>query len=1275
MIQRFSPHNHTYFSNLRGLDALSSPEELIDRAVEIGLSGLAITEHGCVSSHVRANEYCQKIQETHPDFRVALGEEQYLIHERHNGQRYWHHIMIAKDPIGAQMIREMSSIAWLNSYFDKGIQRVPILYSEVEECINKYGRGHLIATQACIGGFCAARTLDMINAERIGDIQEEKQAHNDIVKYMQWMDKWFGEDYYLEVAPAAYSDQIAVNARMKNISKAFGKKIVIGDDSHRTLAEDYMAHKAFLNSKESSDREDIDSFYKYTYLQTIEEITEHLDGTGLDISELCANSMEIYSKIENYSILKPQQVPQVPVPDFPKRETKTGYSNLDYLRQSDNPQERYWVNYCEDKLKEKGLYNETYLKELEHEADVQRTVGDALGTCIFSYPIFLAKYFDMIWECGSVIGPGRGSDSAGLDNYLFGLTQSDPIKSGINNYFRYLNKSRYELPDADWDMAPSVRPKWFAKIREERGETGLAQVCTFTTIGSRAAILSACRGYRSEDYPDGINLDEAQYLTSLIGAERGFTYSIRDMVEGNEKKGLTPNRQFIDELNRYPGLLDIVQKIEGTVTTRSIHASGILFFEQGHEYDNCALMRAPDGSLITQFSLHDAEKMSNVKFDALLTDVCEKITQVLLLLQEHGKMEKGLTLKELYNKYLHPDVLPITDPTIWEKIDSGTIPSLFQFETAVGGQAVKLLQPTSIQQLAAINALIRLMAQEKGAETPQDRYYRIKNHPEQWDKEMQDYGLTVEEQSVIKEYCSHTFGTLPLQDDLMLMLMDERLFGFDLAFANSARKIIGKKVLAQVPKLREDVSAKAKSPAIGKYVWDVLFSEQMGYAFNKEHTYSYSLIAIQCAYLYTYYPHVYWETSCLRVDSGLDEDESSAYAKLAKATGNMISRGTTIIPIDINKSGYAFEPDEENTAIMFGFKALTGVGGDIIAEIIAKRPYTSLQDFLDRTSANKTVTLSLIKSGAFDQFGERKDIMEEYLRQVSEPKKRLTLQNFKGLCDVGQIPDELDFQRRLFRFNKCLKAKKKVGDWYCINYQYYDFYEQFFDTDLLEPREGTTMIPAKTWQKLYTKGMEPAKKYLSEHQQEMLKAYNDTLFQEQWDKYCGNGSYSAWEMDSMGYYYHDHELAHINRDSYNIKRYCDLPREPEVDYTFRRNGRDIPVYKTCRICGTVIGKDNAKASINVLTPESGVVTVSMNREYFAAYNRRISDTINGETKVMEQGWFQRGTLVVLNGTRRGDSFALRSYKRTPSHKLYIIDQVKEDGSIVMRHTRYGEDDE
>lgn len=1219
MNKRASFHNHSFYSNIRLLDALPSPENIIDKAIELDLGMIGITDHESLSAHIRVNKYVQQLKEQYPNFKVALGNEIYLTKDRDKNQKYYHFLLLAKDAIGHQMLREASSIAWKNSYYDRGLQRVPLLYSELTEVIKKYGKGHLIASSACIGSLLGQQLLTMREAEIMEDKQGRKEAHDKIVQHILYCKEQFKNDFYLEIAPALYKDQIWVNQKTLQLCDVFDLKATVQDDSHRLTQEDFIAHKALLNSKQG-EREDIEKFYSYTYLQSYEDIKKHLEPVDCDCDVLFANSMEVADKIEEYSLLKSQQVPQVSVPYFPKEEGQTGYQYLDKMYDSENEQERYWVNYCVDKLKEKQLYNETYLTELNEEARVQQVIGEKLGTCIFSYPIFLQHYFDLIWECGGCIGTGRGSSSAGLDNYLMNLTQYDPIKAGVNNYFRYLNDSRTELPDLDFDLPPTVRPKWFEKIREERGELGLVQVATFSTMSSRAAVLSACRGYRSEKFPEGIDNDQAQYLTSLIGAERGFTYTIKEMIEGNPEKDLKPNNTFINAVNQYDGLLDIIKKLEGTISNRSIHASGIVFNEPGHEFDDGAIMTAPDGTLITQWSLHDAEAAGKVKIDSLVTDVMEKITQCILLLQENGYMESNLTLRQAYDKYVHPDVLPIEKEDIWDAIDNVTVNNLFQFNTQVGSQAVKKLKPRTVKELSAINALIRLMAQEKGGETPVDRYYRIQQHPEQWDCEMDSYGLTKEEQAIIKEYCQYTYGTLPLQDDLMLMMMDKRLFGFDLEYTNFARKVIGKKLMDKIPALHQEILNKAKSPALGKYIWDVLFSQEMGYAFNAEHTYSYSLIGVQCAYLATQFPKIYWNSACLRVDAGLEESASTNYGKIAKAVGDMINSGIKLSLIDINKSQYGFEPDEENNRIIYGMKGLNGVGGEIIQQIIENRPYNGLKDFQEKVKCNKTVMISLIKSGAFDQFGERKDVMREYIQSVSEPKKRITLQNFNGLVEKNMIPKELDFQRRLFRYNKALKKNCSIDGLFVMKSDnYYKFFEEFFDIDLLEPYSNKLAIKQDTWKKLYTKNMKPASDYFKAHQEEMLDKYNQCLFQEQWDKYA-SGNYSSWEMDSLAMYYHEHELAHVNLRHHDIKNFGDLPSNPIVEKTFKRNGIEIPIFKLDRIMGTVIAKDDAHSSFSLLTVNDGVVTVKVSRDYFARINRRISEVQeDGTKKVKEQG--------------------------------------------------------
>lgn len=1269
---RFECHSHSMYSNLRLLDSINKPKDLIDRAYELGLAGIALTDHESLSAHVEIDKIIKEYKEIDPNFKIARGNEIYLIDERGQNQKYWHFILIAKDAIGHKMLRELSSNSWINSYYDRGMERVPTLKIELEEIINKYGRGHLIASTACLGSELDYLILELDKARKLGDKRTESESYQSIMDYISYCKKLFKDDFYLEVQPAQSREQIIVNNMMAGISSATGVKIIVTTDAHYLKKEDRWVHKAYLNSK-GGERE-VDSFYEFAYLQSTEEVIENLKDTSLNYEELEKNTLEIYNKIENYSLHRNQQVPEVPVKIYPKGSMKgepEKYPTLDKLIWSDNPQERYWVNECVQKLQSLGLCNEEYLERLEYEADIKKHISDNINSCVFAYPIFLQHYIDMFWECGSPVGAGRGSAGAGLNHYLLGVTQLDPIKTNLP-FFRYMNKDRAEMPDIDIDLAPSKRELIFEKIREERGQLGCVQVCTFSTETTKSAIQTACRGYRSEDFRDGIDNDIAQYISSLVPVERGFLWPIKDVVYGNEEKGRKPIKKFISEVNQYPGLLEIIMSIEGLVKNRSIHASGVNFYGED-PYETACFMKATNGSIITQYSLHDAEYCGDVKLDFLVTEQMDIMAQCIQLLQENGYIEKELTLRQAYDKYVHPDRLPLEDDKLWDAIDRADILALFQLNTAVGGNIVRQLQPRNVEELTACNALMRLMG-EDGQERPADRYARLKQDISQWYAEMDAIGLTKDEQEVMEKYCLADYGAPSSQEILMTILMDEKTCGFTLSEANAARKLVAKKQMDKIAEFKEKVLSCAKSEKLGQYIWHSVIGPQLGYSFSRIHGYAYSLIACQAAYLSEYFPSIYWNTAYLRVISGLDVEASSNYSKLARGVGEIISHGVNVSLIDINKSGYMFEPDEEHNAIRYGLKALNGVGGEIIEEIVNNRPYEDIYEFMEKVKCNKTVMIALIKSGAFDSFDDRKKIMEEYIWLTCEPKKRITMQNFGMLNEHNLLPQELDFQRRLFVFNKALKKNCKLDGYLFFKDNYYEFYEEFFDTDMLEPRGNVLVLAESKWKNIYDKGMALAKDYITSHKNELLEKLNKTLFQEEWNKYA-EGSLSSWEMSSLGFYYHEHELINVDDSYYNIQEFDTLNEEPVVDYTFKRNGHDIPIFQTCRIIGTVIAKDDTKSSISILTKHSGVVNVKFTRDYYAKYNAQLSEIgIDGKKHVQEKSWFKRGTLIVVNGFRRGNTFVAKSYKSSKSHQLYKITRIYDNGLIDMTNARWGEEE-
>ena len=1313
MSNRFEVHSHTMFSNIRLLDCINRPEKLIDRAVEIGLKGISITDHECISAHVIANKYGEEIRKEHPDFKIGLGNEIYLTDTRDKNQRYWHFILIAKDKEGHKQLSQLSSRAWMQSYYDHAMERVPTLKSELIEVVNK-NPGHLIATSACIGGELSANVLMMQKARQIGDNEGAAAAYQKIVNFIDLMQQLFGDDFYIECAPGASNDQIIVNKKLIEIAKVYNKKMVIGTDAHYLKKEDRWVHKAYLNSK-GGERE-VDSFYEFAYLQDENQIKENLTPSIVDAYDwMCQNSMEIYNKIENYSLQHSSVIPGVEVKDYPKKEVQSNYPILDSMYNSDDKYERYWINQCEESLKEKGLDKDNrYWSRLEEEADIKRVVGEKLNTNMFSYPITLQHYVDLFWNCGSLVGAGRGSSCSGLNHYLLGITQLDPIQWNLP-FWRYLNKERIELGDIDIDICPSKKGKILNEIKKERGQhfnpdvdelsrknLGCVLVATFGTEGTRSTILTACRGYRSEDYPDGIDVDTAQYLSSLVPQERGFLWPLHDVVYGNKDKGREASDLFVNEVKEFPGLLDIMFGIEGLVNKRSSHASGVIFMDED-PYKFGSFMRTPKGEIITAYDLHDCEYLGMVKYDFLVTEVQDKLAQTIKFLQEDGQIEKNLSLRQIYDKYFHPSVLPLKDKIIWKHIQDGDILNIFQFDSDVGSQAAKKIKPQTILELADANGLMRLMASD-GGEPPMNKYIRFKNNINLWYEEMKRYGLTDKEIKTLEPYFKSSYGVPPSQEQLMRMLMDKDICNFSLKDANAARKIVGKKQMAKIPALREQVLNTAKSPALGKYVWTCGIGPQMGYSFSIIHALAYSFIGFQTAYIATRWNPIYWDTACLVVNSGsLEEDEneyeededgdiigvkkkesSTDYAKLAKALGEIIGAGIKVSLVDINKSNYGFEPDVKSNQILFGLKALSNVVAPIIEKIMENRPYHSLKEFMRKCPLNKTAMISLIKSGAFDNLESawakefhvdpRIVAMTYYLSKACDPKSKLTLQNFNGLIEKEIVPDSLEQQKQAFIFNKYLKKHKKSLYYLMTNQDVSDVVtRKLIDTDDLEIIQGIPCIKQKTWDKNYQVIMDLARDWLKDNQAAALKEYNTILFKEAWDKYA-SGNISSWEMEALCFYYHDHELKTIDNNRYGIVDFNELSTEPIVDRTFKRNGKQIPLYKLYKIAGTVISKNDSRHSISLLTT-TGVVNVKFTKEYYALYGRQLSEIQpDGTKKVREKGWFVRGTKLLITGFRRDDTFVSKNYKSNGGHQLYKINAV--NGSrMEITHTRYGQSEE
>lgn len=1312
-IPRFDNHSHSMFSNFRLIDSINRPKDMILTAHKLGMAGIALTDHETVAGHVEWLNCEKELKEKGlipQEFKCACGNEIYLVDDRTNIERYWHYILIAKDTVGHRALRELSSIAWYNGFNSRGVMRVPTQKDELERIVNKYP-GTLIATTACIGGELPHFVFELIKAERNNSESEALNWKMKIDEFIRWNIDLFGDDFYIEIAAACSNEQIKFNKRIKSIAAAYGRKIVIGSDAHYLTSKERPVHKAYLNSKEAE--REVDEFYAYSHMMDNEEAYENLqnDFTEAEFIQMCENSMEIYDKIGTYDIFRKPIIPRVEVtpkecPVTPDWLWKDECPVLTELMQSNNIQERYWVIECFHALIDKGLFGkENYMLALETEAKVIKTVGEKLGNCLFEYFNTFQHYINLFWDCGSIVGPGRGSAVCFLSNYLLGITQLDPLQWGLK-YWRFLNEERVELPDIDIDLTPSKRAAVFKAIREERGELNVIQVCTYGTEGTRSAIAAACRGYRSEKYPEGIDVETSQYLSSLIPQERGFLWSIKDAVYGNEEKERKPITALVTELEKYPGLLDIIESIDGLVNKRGQHASGVILYNDS-PFETGAIMRSPNGDLTTQYSLHEAEALGDVKYDFLVTEICDKITIAISLLQKDNLIDPKLSLREAYNKYLHPDVIDLDNTKVWDALGEGKVLDVFQFSTGVGLATAKQVKPRNPTEMMSANALMRLMG-EKDKERPLERYCRLKQDMSEWYRECRRAGLTEEQIKTLEPYYLPNCGVPASQEDMMEICMDPHVANFSLADANKTRKIVAKKKMDQIPALHEKFVSSCESRTLGEYVWETTMGPQMGYSFAKPHALAYSYVGIQTLLLATDYSDIYWNCACLITNAGgadlLDADDvdreeedddteedapkkkkknkSVNYGKISVALGKSKKAGINVLPPDINKSDLIFKPDVEANAIIYGLKGIDRIGTNLVYEIIANRPYTSMEDFMAKVKVNKTQMVSLIKSGAFDNLysHDRGQVMAAYLDLIADKKKRITLQNMMMLMRKELIPDDLAFEAKIYNFNKYLKSCAE-GDYFKLGDAAIHFFTDHFDPDLLEtvtisPLESYALIKQTKWDNIYQKAMDKVRAWMKANQAEILTQLNDSLYEEVRVKYA-LGSIDKWDMDSLGTYCHEHELKDLKFGTYGIVPFEYLDEEPKIASEFpSKDGGIIRLYEISRICGTVIDKDKNKSTVTILTPEMQVVNIKVWKNQYAKWDRQISrKNPDGTKTVIEKSFFARGNKIIVTGIRREDDFVPKKYKNTAYPLFEKIEAMDADGYITASTTERAEVEE
>ena len=1310
--------NHTQYSNLRLRDCIIKEKDLIEYAVELGHEVVAVTDHEAVCNAVKVEKIYKKVKKDHPDFKVILGNEIYLCRNGLNASnfnreydKYYHFVLLAKDAIGHKQIREISTRAWRRSYMARGMRRVPTYYQDLIDIIGE-NRGHVIGTTACLGG---ALPTQLLRHRESGS----QELYEKIIAWCEQMEWIFGPgNFYLELQPAANRDQRYVNRALIDIANTYHFPYIITTDSHYLKKEDKPIHKAYLNSQ-NGDRE-VDDFYATTYMMNTEELESFMGLTREELTEAYNNIHHIKEMCEDYSLMKPLKIPQLPWSEplgapapykwFDKIPYMKTFMESDYVGDHHLCDAISLALSKDEKLQTQNIYDaiNECLEMTWISSEVNKTHWSA-------YYLNLQKIIEECWNAGTLVGCGRGSGVGFILLYLLGITQINPKwETTVTHPWRFLNPDRVSVLDVDVDIEGGRRKQVLDHLRKVYGDDRVANVATFGTEKSKSAILTACRGL-------GIDVDIAQYLASMIASDRGMLRTLDQTFYGDEENDFAPNKQFVYEMTEnYPEVWQVAKKIEGLVCRLGEHAGGVIFVDEDFE-NSTALMRAPNGDIMTQFDLHDCEDCSLIKYDLLSVEAMDKIHICLDLLCEQNYIERKETLKDTYESVIGIYNLEREAPDMWKMVWNHEIQSLFQMEKQSGIQGIALTHPQSVDDLAVLNSVIRLMAQEKGAEQPLNKFARFKNDIHQWYDEMERYGLTEEEQKLLEPVIKLSYGISESQEKFMQLVQMPECGGFNLTWADKLRKSIAKKNPAAYEELQkeyfETVEKKGLSHNLCNYVWNVLVATSRGYGFNASHTLAYSLIALQEMNLAYRFPIMFWNCACLISDSGGaenddeeqaeeesmyeeveyssfedfgaeeeeedDEDEEEAtttkkkkktksanYGKIATAIGKIKSSGVDVAPPDINKSSFTFYPDVESNTIRYGLSGITKVGEELVKAIMEGRPYTSVADLTSRVKINKAQVINLIKSGAFDCFGDRFEIMRQYVASVSDTKNRITLQNMKMLCDFGLIPQEYDMERRVYNFNKYLK-KLKWESYYCLDEIALNFYEAHFDMDKLEPSEMSEsgfIIKQTSWDAIYKKHMDKIRPWVKANAAELLEQVNNRLMSDTWNKYC-TGSLSKWEMDAVSFYSHEHELANINKDRYEITDFSKIPENPVVERVLPIKGRQIPIFKLYRIAGTILDKDKAKKTVTLLTTD-GVVTVKIFGQVFTHYDKQISEKgADGKKHVIEKSWLSRGNKIIVTGIKQSDGFLAKKYNRTPYHLVELITEVNTDGSLRTREER------
>lgn len=706
-------------------------------------------------------------------------------------------------------------------------------------------------------------------------------------------------------------------------------------------------------------------------------------------------------------------------------------------------------------------------------------------------------------------------------------------------------------------------------------------------------------------------------------------WSVDDCFNGNEKKGRKPVKEFVERVERYEGLKEVMLSIEGIVSGRSQHASSVIFYPKSF-LDVNAMMKTTKGLEVTQFNANDGEYSGELKIDFLSISALGRIREAMELLLKDGKIEWQGSLKSTYDKYFHPDVLDLTSKEMYDMLANGEVFDAFQMSSLVAQNAMAKIKPETFDEVSITNTLIRLQV-DGGKEQPVDRFIRYKKNINEWYKDMKEWGLNEQEMALMKKHLLSRTGICDTQEMIMAIIIDEEIANAGLEFANVFRKSIGKKDEKKIEKaskkFREYMQQNGHRDVFTDYILDEQFSLSYSYAFSQPHTDAYTLILMIEMNICYRYGLSYWQTSCINVSSGIegDTEKSTDYGEVSKAVNSL---PVDVELPDINKSELKFIT--KNNKVLYGLKPIIGLDKNTLEAILENRPFKSLQDYYERmvetklTSTKKTI--ALIKAGAFDKLEnkERKMIMADLVKLHIPQKEKITMTQLPLAQHI--IPKEFESLLNLYTFRNKIEGRNKVPMNKDIEREFIDKYSDYVEYSF---DNGVLNVDSKSFKKYYDKEIKPLKDELKN--EKYAREFTKQKRKEYWLQEC-MGTLEEWEIDTI--LYNSKEFV-INTDAvkttHKISEFKDLVNRPLI----RTNSRGFGEYELSAIVGVVVGYNNMKHLVQVLTEDSGVIDVKLNKKQYAKYQ---------ESTENDPSWWTRGNKIMFIGYKDGYAFRVRGNK-------------------------------